>query len=200
MTAFRMDAARDTPDSHEGNEHHEGHIHTGESSHGATWSFDSLANADGGSSSSTPHVSLFSPSVPPILPLTSPDVAPASSRAHVNNFASPSSSRSLPSIGSVANMKRTARLKVSDSNPPIVQLHTQIPEAQKSGDDPSTPLENTSRKRTTTDLMRHERTTMTSLSKLFSETATMPGSQAPSYNNATGPLYLRGMPLPPFMI
>jgi hypothetical protein len=76
-----------------------------------------------------------------------------------------------------------------------VQLHTQIPEAQKSGDDPTTPLEGTSRKRTTMDLMNSERTTMTSLSKLFSET-TMSGSRAPSYNNATGPLYLRGMLFP----
>jgi hypothetical protein len=88
--------------------------------------------------------------------------------------------------------KRTARLKVSGSHPPIVQLHTQIPQAQKSGDDPTTPLDNTGRKRTTMDRVSSEQTTMTSLSKLFSDT-TMSGSRAPSYNNATGPLYLRGM-------
>jgi hypothetical protein len=89
----------------------------------------------------------------------------------------------------MANMKRTARLKASGSHAPIVQLHTQIPAAMKSGDDPTTPIENTSRKRTTMDLARHEQITMTSLSKLFSEG---PHSRAPSYNNATGPLYLRG--------
>ncbi|KAF1912126.1 hypothetical protein BDU57DRAFT_560024 [Ampelomyces quisqualis] len=90
--------------------------------------------------------------------------------------------------------KRTARL-----NAPMVQLHSQIPAAQKSGDDPTTPLEGTSRKRTTMDLMNSERATMTSLANLFSE-PTMSASRAPSYSNATGPLYLRAladaMPLP----
>lgn len=204
MTAFAMEPAHNTPDSHEGDQRYEGrqpqqqHPLAASTAHGETWSFDSLPGAEGSSTTaSTPHVSLFSPSVPPILPPKSPEPAPSnssgSSRAHVNLFASPNHSRSMPSLGAVANMKRTARLKLSDAHPPIVQLHTQIPEAQKSGDDPTTPLESPSRKRTTMDLMRHERTTMTSLSKLFSETAMMPGSRAPSYNNATGPLYLRGI-------
>lgn len=89
--------------------------------------------------------------------------------------------------------RRTARLKVADQHSPIVQLHTQIPEALKSADDPTTPLENEGGRRTTLDLMNSERSTMASLSKLFSDTAAMPGSRAPSYHNATGPLYLRSM-------
>jgi hypothetical protein len=101
----------------------------------------------------------------------------------------------MPSFGAIANMERTARLKAASSQPPIVQLNTQVTAAQKSGDDPTTPLENTSRKRTTMDLGRHEQSTMTSLSKLFSETDLNSHSRAPSYNNATGPLYLRGMSL-----
>ena len=196
MTAFRMDSTHATPNGHEGGSNHDAVHQNAEE----TWSFDSLAGAEAGSSSTTPHVSLFSPSVPPIMPPTSPELTPGGSRPRVHSFASPTPSRSMPSLGSIANMKRTARLKVSDSHPPIVQLHTQIPEAQKSGDDPTTPLESTSSKRTTMDLMRHDQTTMTSLSKLFSETAMMPGSRAPSYNNATGPLYLRAsneaIPLP----
>jgi hypothetical protein len=196
MTAFSMDAAHSTPSSADDNDHsHERQRQTAEASHGETWSFSSDAPAEGGSSDSSPHVSLFSPGVPSILPSTSPDVATGSTRAHAGNFTlSSSSSRSLPPLGSIANMtKRTTRLKVSDTHPPIVQLHTRIPEAQKSGDDPTTPLESPSRKRTTLDLMPSEQSTMTSLSKLFSGTPMMPGSRAPSYNNATGPLYLRGM-------
>ena len=192
MTVFRMDPSND---SQEGDASHE---RPGQSNQHEPWSFDSLADAVAGSSSTataaTPHVSLFSPSVPPILNELSPS-PPAggsgsrSNRPHVNNIAYPSPSRPSPSLGSMASMKRTARLKASDSHAPIVQLHTQIPAVQKSGDDPTTPLENTSRKRTTMDLMPHEQTTMTSLSNLFSES---PNSRAPSYNNATGPLYLRG--------
>lgn len=188
-----MDSARNTPDSHEDDLTQAGQHQIGEGIHSETWSFASVAAADGGSSSSTPHVSLFSPSVPPILPSPLPDVTLGEGRPHAGGFASPSPSRSLSSLGP-SMAKRTARLKVSDSHAPIVQLQRQIPEAQKSGDDPTTPLENTSRKRTTMDLMRQEQTTMTSLTKLFSDSATMSGSRAPSYNNATGPLYLRGEP------
>ncbi|KAH7381200.1 hypothetical protein DE146DRAFT_278707 [Phaeosphaeria sp. MPI-PUGE-AT-0046c] len=187
-----MDSARNTPDSLESDSL--GH---------ETWTFSPAAPALAPSSTTTttttttPHVSLFSPSIPPILPSPPPDAA----------FAGPSnltSSRSLPSLASVANMsKRTARLKMSDAHPPIVQLHTQIPPAQKSGDDPSTPLEtpSRSRKRTTMDSLNSDMhgATMTSLSSLFSAT-TIPASRAPSYTNATGPLYLRvsndAIPLP----
>jgi hypothetical protein len=183
---------------------------------GEAWSFSSLLPVEGDTpGSSPPHVSLFSPDVPPILPAVLPDAAPAgsssssSSSAHVSAFTPASASRTLPPLPSLAplaplapleplaNMpKRSARLRLSDTHrAPIVQLHTRIPEAQKSGDDPSTPLENTSRKRTTMDLTQSEHTTMTSLSNLFSGTAITSHSRAPSYNNATGPLYLRSMPL-----
>jgi hypothetical protein len=193
-----MDSARNTPDSQDSDDlSHERHQHPPASTLSETWNFSSVAPApvSGGDSPVTvPQVSLFSPSVPAILPTAAPEVGTGSTRAHVSAYGPPSSSRSpLPSLGSVANMsKRTARLKVSGSHPPIVQLHTQIPQAQKSGDDPTTPLDNTGRKRTTMDRVSSEQTTMTSLSKLFSDT-TMSGSRAPSYNNATGPLYLRGM-------
>jgi hypothetical protein len=192
-----MDAAHYTPDGQDSDDlTFEQRIQTGTPNLSETWSFASVAPAPApgdDSVSSTPHVSLFSPSVPPILPTASPDIVTESSRPHVSSYSPPSSSRSPASLGSIANMsKRTARLKVSDTHPPIVQLHTQIPEAQKSGDDPTTPLDNSSRKRTTMDAVTSEQTTMTSLSKLFSDN-TMPHSRAPSYNNATGPLYLRGM-------
>ncbi|KAH8707553.1 hypothetical protein GQ44DRAFT_628567 [Phaeosphaeriaceae sp. PMI808] len=186
-----MDAAGSNPDSLDSPDH-EGHAET--------WSFSPVAPTGGSSSSSPPHVSLFSPSVPPTLSSPPPDAVVGSSRTHVNNFAPPSSSRSMASLAASPSLsKRTARLKMSDSHPPIVQLHTRIPEAQKSGDDPTTPLENTSRKRTTLDLTTADRTTMT-LSKLFSETSAISASRAPSYNNATGPLYQRAsndaIPLP----
>jgi hypothetical protein len=189
-----MDAARNAPDSQDSDDAgHELQSQTAAFLHDETWDFASGAPADGAGSSSTPHVSLFSPSIPPILPPAPPDVEPSSStRAHVGGFASPKASRSMPSLNTLTNMpKRTARINVSDTHPPIVQLHNQIPPAQKSGDDPTTPLED-NRKRTTMDTLNSQHTTMTSLSKLFSET-TIPHSRAPSYNNATGPLYLRGM-------
>jgi hypothetical protein len=91
--------------------------------------------------------------------------------------------------------KRAARLKVSDEHPlPIVQLQTRIDQAQKSADDPTTPLENETGRRTTMDLMRSEHAVRTDISRLFSESVAGAGSRAPSYNNATGPLYLRGTP------
>lgn len=204
MTALSddsMDSARNTPDSLDSDGLGQGHD--------APWSFSNIAPIAPPSTTATPHVSLFSPSVPPILPATPSDAASAgpsdlTASSHAGTYAPLTSSRSLPSLASVANMaKRTARLKVSDSRPPIVQLHTQIPPAQKSGDDPSTPLESPSRsrKRTTMDSFNADLggATMTSLSSLFSAT-TVPASRAPSYNNATGPLYLRAsndaIPLP----
>lgn len=210
-----MDSARNTPDSLESEGlGHELHHQTPQTPfrHDETWTFPAdapaLALAPSSTATTTPRVSLFSPSVPPILPSASPDAASAGpstfTASHAGSYASLTPSRSLPSLASAANMsKRTARLKVSDSHPPIVQLHTQIPPAQKSGDDPSTPLESSSRsrKRTTMDLLNSDMNgaTMTSLSSLFSAT-TVSASRAPSYNNATGPLYLRAsndaIPLP----
>lgn len=194
MTAYSMDSAHNAPDSRDS----DGltlHTHTAAPATNLreTWSFSSVASATDSPSNSTPYVSLFSPSQPHVLPTATPTVVSDGTRSHVSSFNAPGPSRSPPSLGPIANMpKRTARLKVSDSHPPIVQLHTQVPEAMKSGDDPTTPLDNSNRKRTTMDVVTSERTTMTSLSKLFSET-TVSHSRAPSYNNATGPLYLRGM-------
>jgi hypothetical protein len=195
MTAHGMDAARDTPESQESDPGHELHSQTAAFLHDETWAFASDTPADGAGSSGTPYVSLFSPSEPPVLPSPPPpDVATSSTpRVHVGGFTPPQSSRSIPSLNALANMpKRTSRTNTPDAHPPIVQLHSQIPAAQKSGDDPTTPLEDPTRKRTTIDTLNSQQTTMTSLSKLFSET-TIPHSRAPSYNNATGPLYLRGM-------
>lgn len=155
-----------------------------------------------GSSSSTPYVSLFSPHVPAAQPTMIPDFAAGpSSRAHAETYATLSPSRSMPSLASIASMtKRTSRLKVSDEQPPIVQLQTRIEQAQKSADDPTTPLETQGRRRTTMDLMRTEHSVRTDISSLFSESVAGCGSRAPSYSNATGPLYLRAcneaIPLP----
>ncbi|KAH3913885.1 hypothetical protein HBH56_095580 [Parastagonospora nodorum] len=207
MTAYSMDSAHTAPDSHDSHDSHNSndltpdtHTAAPASNLSETWSFSSVAPAVDSPSSSTPYVSLFSPSQPHVLPTAAPTVVSEGTRTHVSSFTAPGPSRSPPSLGSISNMpKRTARLKVSDSHPPIVQLHAQVPEATKSGDDPTTPLDNSSRKRTTMDVVTSERTTMTSLSKLFSET-TVSHSRAPSYNNATGPLYLRAsndaIPLP----
>lgn len=167
---------------------------------GETWSIDAPETGDGAASASTsapaaPHVSLFSPGVPAVVPSPSPS---SSSQGHADAAidhastvsAPPAASRPLPALASLP--KRAARLKVSDQHAPIVQLHAQIPRAQKSGDDPSTPLDTKSRKRTTHDLIGHEHLALTTLSRLFGETTAMSSSRAPSYNHATGPLHLRG--------
>ncbi|KAF1828506.1 hypothetical protein BDW02DRAFT_574822 [Decorospora gaudefroyi] len=174
---------------------------TGGPNSGETWAFDDGEPGEGAGSSSTPYVSLFSPNVPAIPPSSPSDCAGGSPRANVANVRSLSSSRSMPSLANIASVtKRASRLPVSDDRPPIVQLQTRIDQAQKSADDPSTPLENESRRRTTMDLMRSEHSVRTDISRLFSESAMMSGSRAPSYNNATGPLYLRAsseaIPLP----
>jgi hypothetical protein len=161
---------------------------------GETWAFGDSVAAEGAGSSSTPYVSLFSPSVPAIPPSTPAASAIGSAKVHAGPYRSLSSSRSMPSLANVPSMTmRTARLQVSDARPPIVQLQTRIDQAQKSADDPNTPLEPESSRRTTMDLMRSENVVRTDISRLFSESANMPGSRAPSYNNATGPLYLRGL-------
>ncbi|KAF1850147.1 uncharacterized protein K460DRAFT_270992 [Cucurbitaria berberidis CBS 394.84] len=164
---------------------------------------DSPSATTATTATATPHVSLFSPGLPAIAASpSSSDIATANARPHVGTASSSGAARSLPSsLANIAAMaQRTARLKLSDEHPPIVQLQTQIDQAQKSADDPNTPLESDSRTRTTMDLMRFEHTTRTDINRLFSESANMPGSRAPSYNNATGPLYLRvsneAIPLP----
>ncbi|KAH7397409.1 hypothetical protein BKA66DRAFT_454305 [Pyrenochaeta sp. MPI-SDFR-AT-0127] len=181
----------------DGDLHHDTQAQTGEA-----WALvESEVAGDPSPSSSTPHVSLFSPGVPAVPSAPPVDMVSGTSRAHVGNFSSLGSSRSLPSLANIASMtKRTARLKVSDEHSPIVQLHTRIDQAQKSADDPTTPLETHSGRRTTLDLIESDRSRSTDISRLFSETSNVPGSRAPSYNHATGPLYLRAsneaIPLP----
>jgi hypothetical protein len=183
MTAYMMDPARDA----DGNGQ-PGHETLPAVRRSETWTFPPMADAttDEDSADMTPRVSLFSPSVAPIMPAAPSDAA-SSSRSRADSYPT-APLRPSPSLGAISGMaKRSGRLRVSEH-----------PAIMKSSDDPNTPQESPGR-RTTTDLMRHERTTMTSLSKLFSDTA-MPGSRAPSYNNATGPLYLRAsneaIPLP----
>lgn len=153
----------------------------GPSNDGA-WDMVDQESIENAGASTTPHISLFSPGVPA--------VQPSSSRVHMPSFSPLASSRSMPSLANIASMtKRISRFKVSDQHSPIVQLHTGIDQAQKSGDDPTTPLEGSSRKRTTLDLMASEQAMRTDISSLFSDSA---ASRAPSYSNATGPLYTRG--------
>lgn len=165
---------------------------------GETWSFSAAQAAGAAAIARTPHVSLFSPGVPHV-PHMSPS---ASSDAGIgyarttpeSDPASVGPSRPLSSLAAVASMtKRTSRLKLGDDHPPIVQLQTQIPSVQKSGDDPTTPLDTPGKKRTTIDLAGNEYATVTSLSGLFAGSHSMSNSRVPSYNQATGPLYLRGM-------
>jgi hypothetical protein len=171
-----------------------------------TWSFSAGAAQQAAAAATVtarpPHVSLFSPGVPtvstPSVPLMSPaassDTGTGHPRATPESSPTPAtSSRPLPSLASVAGMtKRTSRLKLGNDHPPIVQLQTQIPSVQKSGDDPTTPLDTPGRRRTTVDLVGSEYATVTSLSGLFAGGYSMSNSRAPSYNQATGPLYLRG--------
>ncbi|KAJ4377749.1 hypothetical protein N0V83_000579 [Neocucurbitaria cava] len=197
-----MDSANRPLSSHDGDGmDHEGQGQLGDPNNGETWALVDSEVADSAGPSITTPVSLFSPGIPVSQPSPSPSFASANSRVHVDNCSPAGSSRSLPSLANITGMaKRTARLKMSDEPTPIVQLHTQIEQAQKSADDPTTPLDSDSSRRTTLDLMRSEHTTRTDINRLFSEGANMTGSRAPSYNNATGPLYLRAsseaIPLP----
>jgi len=141
---------------------------------------------------STPYVSLFSPHAsagPP--PATTSDDSPATSH---------SSDSRAPRAHMASMAQRASRLKFPDEHMPIVQLQTRIEQVQKSADDPTTPLETDTRRRTTLDLMRTEHTMRTDIGRLFSESVATSGSRAPSYTNATGPLYLRActeaIPLP----
>ena len=127
-------------------------------------------------------------------PIASPDAGIGYARAAHEGSPTPSGpSRPLSSLAAVASMtKRTSRLKLADDHTPIVQLQTQIPSVQKSGDDPTTPLDTPGKKRTTIDLIGNEYAAVTTLSRLFADGSSMSNSRAPSYNQATGPLYLRG--------
>ncbi|KAF2117102.1 hypothetical protein BDV96DRAFT_644535 [Lophiotrema nucula] len=163
-----------------------------------TWAFDTANEAPGSAGpSNTPHVSLFSSGLPATSSQEPSDAIGATPRAHAGGSPSSNSSRPLSALASAAAMtRRTARLKVSDERPqsPIAPLTARIPSAQKDVDDPTTPV----------DSRRSEdgryTTTLTTLSRLFAGDATMSTSRTPSYNHATGPLYLRAsteaVPLP----
>lgn len=170
---------------------------------GETWPRSSAAEAAGTAAiARSPHVSLFSPGVPagPAVPAMSPTASSDAGIGHARTTheGSPTpsgSTRPLSSLAAAASMtKRTSRLKLGDDYTPIVRLQTQIPSVQKSGDDPTTPLDTPGKKRTTFDLIGSEYASITSLSGLFAGGSSMSNSRAPSYNQATGPLYLRGMP------
>jgi hypothetical protein len=155
-----------------------------------TWAAVGGEAAESVGPSNTPHVSLFSSGVPATRPSAATDFAGGETRAHAGPLHALSASRSMPSLANLSSMpKRIAR---PHDRQPIVQLQTQIEQAQKSADDPTTPLENENGRRTTMDLMRSEHSVRSDISRLFSESANMTGSRAPSYANATGPLYLRG--------
>jgi hypothetical protein len=155
-----------------------------------TWPLSAGQAAGNAAISRSPHVSLFSPGVPAMSPTASPDIGVGYTRPHEGSPSPAGSSRPLSSLAAVASMtKRTSRLRLADEHTPIVQLQTQIPTVQKSGDDPTTPLDTPGRKRTTIDLTGNEHT---ALSRLFADGSTMSNSRALSYNQATGPLYLRG--------
>lgn len=189
-----MDPAHQPPTGHGNNNlDHENEPQIGGLERNETWPLGEGERTEGGAgSSSTPYVSLFSPNVPAIPPSAPSDV-PDSPRAHVSHSRSLSYSRSMPSLANYSSMtSRASRAHGQEERPPIVQLQTRIDQAQKSADDPNTPLEEQGKRRTTLDLMRTEHSVRTDISRLFSESAAMPGTRAPSYNNATGPLYLRG--------
>ncbi|KAI2477437.1 BTB domain containing protein [Pyrenophora tritici-repentis] len=196
-----MDSAHQPPTTHaSSNIEHEDQAQIGGLNRSGTWASGESQRAEGGvgaSSSSTPYVSLFSPDIPALPPSEPPEPVGSSRGTHASHIRSLSYSRSMPSLANHVNMaKRPARQHASDERAPIVQLQTQIDRAQKSADDPTTPLEEQGRRRTTLDLMRSEHAVRTDISRLFSESAAVSGSRAPSYNNATGPLYLRGEAIP----
>ncbi|KAI8931722.1 hypothetical protein NX059_011365 [Plenodomus lindquistii] len=199
-----MDSANQAPaDGDSGHTGHEGYPLAADGVPGETASLEpgAATAATAASSSSTPYVSLFSPHVPATQSPITPEFGAGPSSVHGEPYATLSPSRSMPSLAAYASMtQRAGRLKVSDEQLPIVQLQTRIEQAQKSADDPTTPLETKGRRRTTMDLMRTEHSVRSDISGLFSESVAGPGSRAPSYSNATGPLYLRAcnesIPLP----
>jgi hypothetical protein len=179
-------------------DHEERHAHhaparpISDAGHGSSWTLvpDAYAHAhaDTGADSSPPRVSLFSPQLPSQSPV---ERAPIVTPVHVGSSPPSNSSRPLATLAGVASMKRNARLKVMDAQPPppIVQFSSQIPSAQKDADDPTTPPDSSNSRDNTRG---REYTTLTTLSRLFAGDGTMPSSRTPSYNQASGPLYMRG--------
>ncbi|KAF2192870.1 hypothetical protein K469DRAFT_714888 [Zopfia rhizophila CBS 207.26] len=155
----------------------------------STWNVERANDAaDSAGPSNSSHVSLFSPGVPGIFNTESSDLTADTTRAHIGSTPS-HASRPLAVLASstAAMTKRTARLKLSDEQPSVGPISTAIPQAQKSTDDPTTPLDNQKSKET----RGREYTTLTTLSRLFAGDAPMSASRTPSYNQVAGPLYLR---------
>lgn len=155
--------------------------------HEQTWT---LIPDDQADALAPPRPSLFSAGRPAMLP-EPPSVlhtvdAPT---PHVPVTSSSTSSRPLATLASIANMKRSQRTRATDDPPPIAQFSSQIPSAQKATDDPTTPPDS----KPTADSRGREYTTLTTLSRLFAGSDAMPCSRAPSYNQANGPLYMRGL-------
>ncbi|KAJ4298823.1 hypothetical protein N0V90_004065 [Kalmusia sp. IMI 367209] len=146
---------------------------------------------------SAPRASLFSAGRSAMLPGPSSEHTTDAPTPHAGSPSPSNSSRPLATLAvSVANMKRSQRTRVSDDPQPIAQFTTQIPSAQKATDDPSTPPDS----RRSRDIRGREYTTLGTLSRLFTSNDAMPSSRAPSYNQASGPLYMRAtsesIPLP----
>jgi hypothetical protein len=138
----------------------------------------------------TPPPSLFSSGV---------QASPSASSASASTSTPPSSFRPYASATMAALDAPSPVTRKCSARAPIVQLQTHIPQAHKSGDDPSTPLDIPGRKRTTFDLVGTEYNPLTTLSRLFTDGTSISHSRAPSYSHATGPLYLRSaeqVPLP----
>jgi hypothetical protein len=129
--------------------------------------------------SSAPFVSLFSPNIPSVAPPPPSDSiagSSSSSRGHAL--------RPLPSLTSIPAMtKRTARKKGAVKQAPIAQFNTQIPQALKDVDDPTTPVDSNRG-------VDPRAGSYQTLRALFS--TDVPNSRTPSYQLASGPLYLRG--------
>lgn len=179
-----------TPHQAANDDHEERHLNhapghqISDQGHVSSWT---LVPDAGSADASPPHVSLFSPQMRPESPIErAPNVTPA----HVGGSSSSNSSRPLATLAGAAAMKRNARRQVLDAQPPpIVQFSSQIPSAQKDADDPTTPPDSSNSRENTRG---REYTTLTTLSRLFAGDGTMPSSRTPSYNQASGPLYMRG--------
>jgi hypothetical protein len=179
-----------TPHQAQDDNHEERHNHhaparpISDQGHVSSWTL--VPEADS-AQVTTPHVSLFSPQMRPESPI---ERVPSVTPVQAGNSSMATSSRSPTTLAGAAAMKRNARLTVLDSQPqPIVQFTSQIPSAQKDADDPTTPPDASNSRENNRG---REYTTLTTLSRLFAGDGTMPSSRTPSYNQASGPLYMRG--------
>lgn len=159
--------------------------------HTRSWDFVAVDEApnDDTRPNNAPAMSLFSPGVPAMTSLDGTANSDTDSTRPALGSTSPLASRPLSVLAGASTMaRRSARLTVSDEQPAMVQMNSQIPSAQKAVDDPTTPVDNQSNETRARDY-----TTANAIGRLFVGDATMPSSRTPSYTQATGPLYLRGM-------